>query len=118
MVKHTQTIRHQFAYELFEYVSQFCGVGAERVKRPFLYKLLLTSCFYMLLHKSFVLPKVESTPAQIQYRLFFMGSLRGSYILTFSAFLFLSLKVVYFEQSNRLYLSSIQIPTYQNLSSD
>ena len=28
MVKHTQTIRRQFADELYEYVSPFCGVGA------------------------------------------------------------------------------------------
>ena len=28
MVKHTQTIRRQFADELFECVWPFCGVGA------------------------------------------------------------------------------------------
>ena len=28
MVKHTQTIRQQFAEELFECVWPFCGVGA------------------------------------------------------------------------------------------
>ena len=28
MVKHTQPIRRQFADELFECVSQFCGIGA------------------------------------------------------------------------------------------
>ena len=32
MVKHTQTIRRQFADELFECAWQFCGVGADRVK--------------------------------------------------------------------------------------
>ena len=29
---HTQTIRRQFADELFECVCPFCGIGAERVK--------------------------------------------------------------------------------------
>ena len=28
MVKHTQTIRHQFANELFECVWPFCDIGA------------------------------------------------------------------------------------------
>ena len=32
MVKHTQTIRRQFAEELFECVRPFCGIGAEMVK--------------------------------------------------------------------------------------
>ena len=32
MVKHTQTIRRQFADELFECVWPFCGTGAQRVK--------------------------------------------------------------------------------------
>ena len=32
MAKHTQTIRRQFANELFECVWPFCGIGAERVK--------------------------------------------------------------------------------------
>ena len=32
MVKHTQTIRRQFADELFECAWSFCGVGAYRVK--------------------------------------------------------------------------------------
>ena len=31
MVKHTQTIRRQFADELFEYVWPICGVGAYNV---------------------------------------------------------------------------------------
>ena len=35
MVKHTQTIRRQFADELFEYVWPFCEIGAKRVKRKF-----------------------------------------------------------------------------------
>ena len=29
MVKHTQTIRRQFAHELFEYVWPFYGIGAQ-----------------------------------------------------------------------------------------
>ena len=32
MVKHTQTVRRQFADDLFEYVWPFCGIAAERVK--------------------------------------------------------------------------------------
>ena len=32
MVKHTQTIRRQFADEMFECVWPFCDIGAERVK--------------------------------------------------------------------------------------
>ena len=32
MVKHTQTIRWQFADELFEYVWQFCDIETYRVK--------------------------------------------------------------------------------------
>ena len=32
MVKHTQTIRRQIGDELFEYVWQFCEIGARRVK--------------------------------------------------------------------------------------
>ena len=32
MAKHTQTIRWQFAGELFECVWPFCGIGAQRVK--------------------------------------------------------------------------------------
>ena len=32
MVKHTQTIRRQFADELFESVWPFFGIGAKRVK--------------------------------------------------------------------------------------
>ena len=31
MVKHTQTIRRQFAEELFEWVWPFCDIGAESV---------------------------------------------------------------------------------------
>ena len=34
MVKHTQTIRGQFANELIECVWPFCGIGAERVNNP------------------------------------------------------------------------------------
>ena len=30
MAKHAQTIRRQFANELFECVWPFCGIGAER----------------------------------------------------------------------------------------
>ena len=33
MVKLTQTIRRQFADELFEYVWQFCDIDTKRVKR-------------------------------------------------------------------------------------
>ena len=32
MVKHTQTIRRQFAEELFECVWPFCNIGTEKVK--------------------------------------------------------------------------------------
>ena len=35
MVKHSQTIRQQFAGELFECVWPFCGIGALRVKMFF-----------------------------------------------------------------------------------
>ena len=31
MAIHTQTIRRQFAYELFECVWSFCGIGASKV---------------------------------------------------------------------------------------
>ena len=31
MVKHTQTIRRQIAYELFDCVWPFCEIGAKRV---------------------------------------------------------------------------------------
>ena len=31
MVKHTQTIRRQFGYELFECVWLFCEIGTQRV---------------------------------------------------------------------------------------
>ena len=37
VAKHTQTIRRQFADELFECVWPFCGIGAERVKPTVLY---------------------------------------------------------------------------------
>ena len=33
MVKHTQTIRQQFADELFQCVWPFCGIGAESVNK-------------------------------------------------------------------------------------
>ena len=33
MVKHTHTIRQQFADKLFECVWPFCGIGAERVNK-------------------------------------------------------------------------------------
>ena len=36
MAKHTQTIRRQFADELFECVWSFCGIGAERVNENML----------------------------------------------------------------------------------
>ena len=40
MVKHTQTIRRQFADELFECVWPFCGIGAERVKEELTWALI------------------------------------------------------------------------------
>ena len=33
MVKHTQTIRRQIGNELFECVSPFCEIGAQRVNK-------------------------------------------------------------------------------------
>ena len=43
MVKHTQTIRRQFAGELFECVWPFWGIGAERVKNNLL-TITISSC--------------------------------------------------------------------------
>ena len=43
MVKHTQTIRRQFAGELFEFVWPFSGIGVWRVNFIFLIMLF----FYM-----------------------------------------------------------------------
>ena len=43
MVKHTQTIRRQFADKLFECVWPFCSVGAQRVN-PYV------SAFYVKVH--------------------------------------------------------------------
>ena len=40
MVKNTQTIRRQIADELFEYVWQFCEIGAKRVKVALIESLL------------------------------------------------------------------------------
>ena len=40
MVKHTQTIRRQFADELFECVRPFCHIGTQNVK--------IIGCFYVL----------------------------------------------------------------------
>ena len=40
MVKHTQSIRRQFADELFECVWPFCDIGTQRVK--------IIGCFYVL----------------------------------------------------------------------
>ena len=36
MIKHTQAIRRQFAYELFECVQPFCGIGAQSVNIQYL----------------------------------------------------------------------------------
>ena len=45
MVKHTQTIRWQFANELFECVWPFCGIGASRVKWDKSKQWPLVKCF-------------------------------------------------------------------------
>ena len=42
MVKHTQTIRGQFADELFECIWPFCGIGAWRVNSFFILLYLKT----------------------------------------------------------------------------
>ena len=41
MVKHTQTIRRQFADELFECVWPFCDIGAWRIKNLLLWEMKL-----------------------------------------------------------------------------
>ena len=46
MAKHTQTIRRQFAEELFECVWPFCGIGAESVKHINMYLICIN--MYML----------------------------------------------------------------------
>ena len=44
MVKHTQTIRPQFADELFECVWLFCEIGAERVKTDWKKQIISNLC--------------------------------------------------------------------------
>ena len=52
MVKHTQTIRRQFASELFECVWPLCDIGIKRVKTSILNKIFRTIFNKIWNHKS------------------------------------------------------------------
>ena len=65
MVKHTQTIRRQFADGLFKCVWPFCGIGASKVKKQYIVylfcqRLLLTLMFSMQ-HLIFMVSQLKNT---------------------------------------------------------